>query len=54
VGWAFDLTGSYDEFWIVAAALGVFAALIHWPIDERTPAERARAAGGKFMAREQA
>ena len=49
VGWAFDLTGSYTEFWVVAAALGVFAALIHWPIDERTPEERARVSGGKSI-----
>lgn len=51
VGWAFDLTGSYDEFWIVAAALGVISALIHLPIDERTPEERALAAEGSSMTR---
>ncbi|HZM36978.1 MAG TPA: MFS transporter [Burkholderiales bacterium] len=34
-GWLFDRTGSYDLAWMVAAALGVIAALIHLPIDER-------------------
>lgn len=34
-GRVYDLTGSYDLVWIAAIALGVFSALIHWPIDER-------------------
>ncbi len=31
-GLSYDLTGSYDAVWIVAIALGVAAALLHWPI----------------------
>jgi predicted MFS family arabinose efflux permease len=34
-GYLFDLTGSYDVVWYIAVALGVFAALVHWPINER-------------------
>ncbi|NQV55518.1 MAG: MFS transporter [Rhodospirillales bacterium] len=34
-GYMFDLTGSYDLGWQVAAGLGVFAGLIHLPISER-------------------
>jgi predicted MFS family arabinose efflux permease len=34
-GWVYDTTGSYDLIWYAAIALGVLAALIHWPIDER-------------------
>lgn len=34
-GFLFDLTGSYQIVWYIAAALGVLAALLHWPIDER-------------------
>ena len=36
----YDRTGSYDAAWWLAIALGVAAALIHWPIDDR-PVERA-------------
>ena len=40
-GFVFDLTGSYDVVWWLAVALGLAAALVHWPIDERSlrPAE---------------
>ena len=31
-GYVFDLTGSYDLVWFVAAGLGVLAAILHWPI----------------------
>ncbi|HYF22182.1 MAG TPA: MFS transporter [Caulobacteraceae bacterium] len=34
-GLAFDVTGSYLQMWVASIALGVFAAAIHWPIDER-------------------
>ena len=30
----YDLYGSYDGFWWLSIALGVFAALVHWPIKE--------------------
>lgn len=31
-GLFFDLTGSYDMVWLLAIALGLFAAVVHWPI----------------------
>lgn len=34
-GKLFDTTGSYDIVWGIIIALGVFAALVHLPIDER-------------------
>jgi MFS family permease len=39
-GYFYDLTGSYDTVWMAAAVLGVVAALLHWPINDR-PIERA-------------
>ena len=36
----YDLTGSYTVIWWINIALGVFAAIVHYPIDER-PLERA-------------
>jgi predicted MFS family arabinose efflux permease len=35
-GLLFDQTGSYDVVWWIAAALGIFAALIHLPISDRS------------------
>ncbi len=40
-GRLFDATGSYNVMWGVCIALGVFAALVHWPIDERPVSDRA-------------
>lgn len=34
-GFAFERTGSYDVVWWSVVLLGLFAAVIHWPIDER-------------------
>lgn len=34
-GLAFDATGSYNGLWFGAMALGVAAAALHWPIDDR-------------------
>ena len=42
-GRLFDATGSYDGIWWAGVALGLAAALIHLPIDDR-PVERYRAA----------
>lgn len=42
-GWVFDVTGSYDLVWWVAIGLGLLAAALHVPIDER-PLARAGAA----------
>ncbi|SVB73864.1 uncharacterized protein METZ01_LOCUS226718, partial [marine metagenome] len=33
-GYIHDLTGSYDMVWRAGVVLGLFAALVHWPIDE--------------------
>ena len=33
-GRLYDETGSYDMVWWLGAALGVFAAIVHWPIRE--------------------
>lgn len=34
-GRVFDITGSYDGVWLGAIALGIVAAALHWPIDDR-------------------
>ena len=34
-GYLFDVTGSYQVVWWLIIILGVAAALLHWPIDER-------------------
>lgn len=35
-GALYDRLQSYDMMWWISVGLGVFAALIHWPIEERT------------------
>ncbi|MCZ4306258.1 MFS transporter [Zoogloeaceae bacterium G21618-S1] len=37
-GLVFDATGSYDVVWTLSIGLGVLAAVLHYPIDDRTPA----------------
>ncbi|MCO6177693.1 MFS transporter [Ciceribacter sp. RN22] len=39
-GYLYDQMGSYDTVWWFGVALGVFAAIVHWPIAER-PVDRA-------------
>jgi predicted MFS family arabinose efflux permease len=34
-GYLFDLTKSYDAMWWICIALGLIAAAVHWPIQER-------------------
>lgn len=34
-GMLYDMTNSYDTMWWISAALGLFAALMHWPIKEK-------------------
>ncbi|WEX78447.1 MFS transporter [Sinorhizobium numidicum] len=34
-GYLYDRFGSYDPVWWLGVALGVFAAIVHWPIEER-------------------
>jgi len=41
-GRLFDATGSYDVVWWISIALGVFAAVVHWPIND-APVQRAEA-----------
>ncbi|ADZ71758.1 MFS transporter [Polymorphum gilvum] len=43
-GRLYDETGSYDAIWWMGIALGLAAAVIHWPIAEK-PVERLSAAG---------
>ena len=38
-GYLYDRFGSYDPVWWLGVALGIFAALVHWPIQEK-PVER--------------
>jgi MFS family permease len=42
-GYLFDSTGSYGLVWWISVALGVIAAILHWPIDERRVARLAGA-----------
>lgn len=48
-GRLFDLTKSYDAMWWISVALGVIAALLHWPISER-PVARIAAASASSKA----
>jgi MFS family permease len=34
-GWLYDRSGSYDMVWLLGVALGLMAAIVHWPISER-------------------
>ncbi len=34
-GYLYDHFGSYDPVWWLGVALGVFAAIVHWPIQEK-------------------
>jgi MFS family permease len=40
-GYLYDLTRSYDTMWWISIALGLFAAAVHWPIQERPVARLA-------------
>ncbi|MCW5710417.1 MFS transporter [Shinella sp.] len=42
-GYLYDHFGTYDPVWWLGAALGVFAAIVHWPIEERGVARPAAA-----------
>jgi len=42
-GRLYDQTGSYDVVWWLGVALGIFAAVVHWPIEERPAAAPAPA-----------
>jgi MFS family permease len=34
-GYLYDQFGTYDPVWWLGVALGIFAAIVHWPIEER-------------------
>ncbi len=40
-GYLYDRIGTFDPVWWISVGLGIFAALVHWPIVER-PVERLR------------
>ncbi len=42
-GKLYDETGSYDAIWYVGIVLGILAALVHWPIQEKPVARLANA-----------
>jgi predicted MFS family arabinose efflux permease len=42
-GFLYDRTGSYDVVWMIAVALGVFAALVNLPVRETAIHRPARA-----------
>ena len=45
-GTLYDLTKSYDTMWWISIALGLFAAAVHWPIQERSVPRLAAAGAG--------
>jgi len=45
-GRVFAATGSYDPIWLGAIALGLAAAALHWPIDDRAVVRPAVSAAG--------
>jgi MFS family permease len=45
-GYLYDHFGSYDPVWWLGVALGIFAAIVHWPIQEK-PVERMRLAAAE-------
>ncbi|WP_426231904.1 MFS transporter [Pararhizobium sp. DWP3-4] len=42
-GYLYDHFGSYDPVWWLGVALGIFAAIVHWPIEEKAVARPAMA-----------
>jgi len=34
-GWLYDTSGSYTAVWWLSVGLGIMAAIVHWPIQER-------------------
>jgi len=45
-GYLYDRFGSYDPVWWLGVALGIFAAIVHWPIQEKPVERPALAAAG--------
>lgn len=46
-GYLYDIYGTYDPVWWLGAALGIFAAIVHWPIKE-TSVERLSADAAEY------
>ena len=44
-GYLYDVYGSYDAVWWFGVALGLFAAVVHWPIREEPVRRPASVAG---------
>ena len=42
-GYIYDVTGSYDLMWMLSVGLGIVAAMLHWPIDDKPLARLATA-----------
>ena len=43
-GYLYDLLGSFDVVWWLGVALGIFAAIVHWPIREEAVQRAAQSA----------
>lgn len=37
-GYLYDIYGTYNPVWWIGVALGIFAAIVHWPIEEKAVA----------------
>jgi len=44
-GWLYERYGNYDGLWMAGILLGVVAAILHWPIDERDHSRQLQAVG---------
>ncbi len=45
-GWMYERFGNYDGIWIAGIALGLIAALLHWPIEESDYSSKLQASPG--------
>ena len=47
-GVLYDRTGSYDVVWWIGVGLGIFAAIVHWPIKEQAVKREMRPEAGQL------